>query len=172
VAQFGPCFLAGVVAYALQSRVAPRFSPWLWIVTIAALMGLYVLLEELEPAIHPPILAWTTCLALGVAIPCFRDLPAGSLQRACQVIARYSYGIYLLHSLVLWVAFYAIANQSRAVQLGSFVVLMVGLPVLCYHAIEVPLVDVGRRLTKSRGAARLMATGAEQPTLRGDESRV
>jgi len=145
VAAFGPCFVAGGVAFVLEQRVRRTLRAGLWPVMIIGLAAIYIWIEEQQAEVHPLPLAWAICLALGLSIPHFRNLQKGPVQRLSHQIATYSYGIYLMHITAIWVAFYVMAETPVVVQLATFVVLMLALPVLSYHAIEKPMMELGRR---------------------------
>lgn len=147
VAIFGPCFVAGGVAFVLELHVRRKLRAGLWPVAIIGLAAIYIAIEQQQAAIHSMPLAWGICLALGLSIPHFRNLPKGPVQRLSHQIATYSYGIYLMHIAALWVAFYVLAATPLVVQLATFVVLMLALPMACYHAIEKPMMQLGRRLS-------------------------
>jgi peptidoglycan/LPS O-acetylase OafA/YrhL len=75
-----------------------------------------------------------------------RDLPATRFAALVRVFVRYSYGLYLLHVPALAIAFVWGTNWSTTVQWGTYVVLLVLLPVACYHGVEQPGIALGRRL--------------------------
>jgi peptidoglycan/LPS O-acetylase OafA/YrhL len=101
---------------------------------------------------------WVVCLLLGWAAPRIRELPDGWVQRASAVVAKYSYGIYLSHGVVLWAAFVALKGAPLAVRIAVWAIGTAGLPVVCFHAIENPMVELGVRITKRRRAnARVVA---------------
>jgi peptidoglycan/LPS O-acetylase OafA/YrhL len=75
-----------------------------------------------------------------------RDLPATRFAALVRVFVRYSYGLYLLHVPALAIAVVWGTNWSTTVQWGTYVVLLVLLPVACYHGVEQPGIALGRRL--------------------------
>ena len=146
-----PCFLPGVMAFALYQR--PRAQrPWIQFpLVLAALTAIYVV-TRVEPV------AWLGCLALGCAIPWFRDMPAGRFWRACHLVARYSYGIYLTHFILIWVFFVRLADLPALVRWVGFWIAAAVVPVVLYHLVEEPLVRRGNRL-----ASALLTFGREPP---------
>jgi peptidoglycan/LPS O-acetylase OafA/YrhL len=142
---FMPCFIPGVIAFVRRGQL-PRFNALLWPVFLFALLALY--LAGTFPGVN-----WLFCLLLGFAIPLFREIPEGVVAAGSAKIAKYSYGIYLTHMLALDVAF-RIAGPARWV---LFLALGVGLPVLLYHLIESPMIDLGKRLTAVPLAKRAAA---------------
>ena len=149
--QYVGCFLPGIIAYQLSFR--PRYSwPWwLWptmIFTIA--VGYTLLFHFRHPTPAFPI-RWSCCLALGLAAPQFRTMPDGRIRQWAHTVAKYSYGIYLLHILSLHFSFVYLANWGVAVPLRvvAFLVTIVVFPYAAYYLIEKPGIDVGKRLIKT-----------------------
>jgi len=146
--QYAPCFLGGVLAYALLPHASRRLPFWGWPVAIAACAAL--MCGRIEHA-------WVGCLLLGAAAPQFQDLRLTWLRAMGNLIARYSYGIYLSHIIVLWLAFVRMAYLPPPMRWMVFAALAVGLPVLLYHLVEQPMIHVGVAL-----AANLQRRGGKQ----------
>jgi len=70
--------------------------------------------------------------------------------RGAKIICTYSYGIYLLHYVALWVAFVRMQNAPAVIQWGTFVALVVSLPYVAYRFIERPGIELGQRLVHRR----------------------
>jgi peptidoglycan/LPS O-acetylase OafA/YrhL len=141
--RFLPCFLPGVLAYSVRPS-ARRVSSgvlFLYVATVALLypVAVHYFPREVE-------LAWCVCVALGCIIPWCREFECSWLGAVGKVIARYSYGIYLVHGPVIDFAFYYLKDKSWLVQWGSFIVGTTGLCFLAYHLIEKPGIDLGKRL--------------------------
>jgi peptidoglycan/LPS O-acetylase OafA/YrhL len=130
------------MAFALNRR--PRAQrPWTQFpIVLAALTAIYVV-TRVEPV------AWLGCLALGCAIPLFRDMPAGRLWRACHLVARYSYGIYLSHFILIWVFLVRLATLPGVVRWVGFWIAAAVVPVVLYHLVEEPLIRRGNRLASA-----------------------
>jgi len=60
--------------------------------------------------------------------------------------ARYSYGIYLSHTAVFWIAFVVLKQHPFWMQLGACAALSVLFPLAMYHAIEQPMIRAGVRV--------------------------
>jgi peptidoglycan/LPS O-acetylase OafA/YrhL len=136
---FAPCFLSGIVAYRLTMTRKLRLPSWLWPLAVLLCTAVYLHWES-DTAV------WYYCLFLGAAIPQFRELRNAAVRRTCQIIARYSYGIYLLHFICMWVAFQAIESVPVAVQWVVFLVTICAFPVLTYHVIEKPMMRADRKI--------------------------
>lgn len=164
LAIFTPCFLAGVLAYSLlrhnpQSRKAD--GRW-WPIVLGVILTLFTVV--FHPAWNSPARGWPMCVTLGLMIPLFRDMGDSMFTRAAQVIAKYSYGIYLLHLPVLIIAFVKLPGP-RALHWFAFVILITALPALAYHLIEAPGIALGKRWTGGEVAVRVPTAGAEAQAL-------
>jgi peptidoglycan/LPS O-acetylase OafA/YrhL len=142
VLRFLPCFLAGVMAYKLLEIVRPRFRAWLWCPAVIGAVVLYVRLGAYSDT------GWfkddVTCLIIGALIPLFQKT-AGPITTVASQVAKYSYGIYLCHTPIMWLLYrqLTIPDWQRPIWL----VIATGLvSVACYHAIEHPLIQMGTRL--------------------------
>jgi peptidoglycan/LPS O-acetylase OafA/YrhL len=141
---YGPCFIAGVVAYWLTKE---RTRTWPFITLPAALVVLTTFFLRVPNITR----GWISCLLVAVVLPHVREMRALWLRKACHQIARYSYGIYLTHFACIWLAFAALGAEPRAVQWAVFLTTLVVLPVSLYHAVEAPMIGAGSRLAASMG---------------------
>jgi peptidoglycan/LPS O-acetylase OafA/YrhL len=146
--RFAPCFLPGIIAYQLWRR--PRELPgFLWPVFLLLCCGVFVLIPSNEPIEA----GWFICLGVGVGVCFFREAPDGRLARFAQTIAQYSYGIYLLHYLAIWIGFVAFRTLNIAWQALIFIATLVTLPVILYHTVEAPMilqgVKIANRVTRT-----------------------
>jgi peptidoglycan/LPS O-acetylase OafA/YrhL len=141
-----PCFLAGVVAFKLAGR-RPRMPYWLWPVALVVI----ALVHLWNPSVTS---SWACCLALGLLIPEFAEMPEGLARRACHLVARYSYGVYLSHFILIWLAFDVMRAEPVWVSTATFVFLMAAIPVALFHLVEAPMIRVGGRVADRVGAAR------------------
>lgn len=153
VLTFAPCFVSGVMAYAIGKRL-PRIAPaWLWFAALAAAPVLF-----LGRGSKLASGGWLFCAALGAAIPLFRDLSARWITVPALTIAKYSYGIYLAHCPVIWLAFVVLKDQPMPLQCAVFALCVAAIPAACYRWIESPAMRYGASLhyeVKRRGADRL-----------------
>lgn len=147
-ALFVPCFMAGVLAYALRSS-PQRLPGWSWCVFLLGVIAIYIAVEDATPGVHHGLLQWLICLAIGLAIPLFRQTSDGVLNRCAQWIAKYSYGIYLFHCIALWIACYQLP-LPLGMQWGCFVLLLVAMSVGSYHWLEQPAIRLGAKLARGR----------------------
>jgi peptidoglycan/LPS O-acetylase OafA/YrhL len=139
---FAPCFLSGVIAFAL-SRDAGKLPPVvLFGLVVASAAGLPLLVAKGLPQLP---LFWGLCLALGLVIPQCRQIQSLPLTRGASIVATYSYGIYLTHPLALWLGF--ALPGPLGVKLAASLVALAILSYAAYHGIEKRGIRFGRRLS-------------------------
>lgn len=160
VLYFAPCFMAGVIAFVLQSGTAPHIAGRWWPLFLASVICGYTGVEVLTPGIHHPPLQWAFCLLVGAAIPRFLESKATMLNRAAAQVAKYSYGIYLFHCVGLWLGFVVLADQSLLVQAIVAVAFIAAASVAGYRWIEKPAMDLGARLSKRPSKKAAAPVGA------------
>jgi peptidoglycan/LPS O-acetylase OafA/YrhL len=142
---FTPCFLGGVLSYVLLRK--NRFlSAKLWPPTLLLLLAGYLVYRSWNPLGY--YASWVMCTVLGIAIPQFRDLPNGWLAKASHCIAKYSYGIYLVHVPMIWLAFVHFDPLPSVVSFLISLVSSAGLAFAAYHLVEAPMISFGRRLSR------------------------
>jgi len=141
--QFGPCFLPGVVAYKLWRR--PRPLPgYAWPLYLLFCCGTFIFVSGKEPIQA----GWFICFAIGVGLCIFGEMTENVITRPARLIARYSYGIYLLHYFALWIGFVVLKHAGMPIRCGVFAGTLVGLSVVLYHVVEAPMISVGVRLSE------------------------
>jgi peptidoglycan/LPS O-acetylase OafA/YrhL len=141
---FVPCFLGGVLAYALLRRpIGRRLSPGITFLAVVALIATFSFARTQYESFAPQ---WAFCLTLGMIIAHGQEIADSVLSRAAHVIAKYSYGVYLLHQVALWIALVTFGTMPHAVQWLILAVLMFALPWGAFHLIERPGIAVGQRL--------------------------
>jgi peptidoglycan/LPS O-acetylase OafA/YrhL len=138
-----PCFYAGIVAFRLTRHTRPTWPALTWPMRLVRLTLLYL-------AWPKPSVGALACLALGVCQPRIRELRLRPLRLVSQLIARYSYGVYLTHLICLWLAFEYVPDAPLVLRWALFVATAVAVPVVLYHGLEQPMVALGAQL-----AARL-----------------
>jgi len=134
-------FLPGCMAYVGFGRWRPRLPGWLLAVFLVALWTAFLLRANFHTG-------WFACLALGFALPMFRQMRPKWVTEPSRIVAKYSYGIYLTHPFAIVVGMYLLRGHSLAVQLLAEAVPLVLLPVAAYHLLEHPLIKVGARLAR------------------------
>lgn len=139
-------FLPGVMAYVGYGRWEARLPGWMLPVF---LLGMWAaLLNHFD--YHR---GWYFCLGIGLGLPLFRQMKSKWVLEPSRLIARYSYGVYLMHPFAIVVGFYLLRGQSLGVRLVGEAIPLVVLPVVAYHGLEHPMIRLGARLA-TRAEAR------------------
>jgi len=149
IVKFIPCFIPGVLAFTLSTTKARQSAVLLfaYIMLLAILFPVAVALGEKEN-----LLAWPICLGLGLIIPRCRDVEVKFMTNIGRVVAKYSYGIYIVHGPCIDYVFKVENGLPQPIQWISFFALTSILSYFAYHAIEKPCIELGRR-----GAHRWLA---------------
>jgi peptidoglycan/LPS O-acetylase OafA/YrhL len=140
-----PCFMAGLVAFWLSKKVAPRLPAYSWCILLLALPGFVIWV----PAGWLPVWLWRVPLIVGFAIPWFKQLTLPALNAASRIIARYSYGVYLVHYFCIWAGLERLGHGHPVLGPIIFCALVTAIPVALYHAVEKPLITIGKRLSSA-----------------------
>jgi peptidoglycan/LPS O-acetylase OafA/YrhL len=85
------------------------------------------------------------CLALGLAIPMFREVQVPTVRRTAAAIAKYSYGIYLFHLIAIYYCFDWMTGPTW-LRVAASIGLTAVASVVSYHLLEDPLIEYGRRV--------------------------
>jgi len=144
---FAPCFVSGVITYAILYHVPRRKTMGAWALPLIIAVPIALLSH---PLAHANMIAagWIVALAVGLLLPWVAELRESWLTRAAAVIARYSYGIYLLHVPVTWIAVVALRDAPLVVQLATIVVGVVMLPIAAFHWVERPAIEAGQEAVR------------------------
>lgn len=132
-------FLAGLYAYK-EMRTCERRAPF-W-----TLPGLLLFLTIICSLSYDQTRFIFISLCLGLALPHIQDCEIKLLNQCTSWVAKYSYGIYLLHDPAIWLAFVRCAHLPLVVRLSAFLLVTFGGSVLLYHVLEYPMIRVGNRL--------------------------
>ncbi|RYE80809.1 MAG: acyltransferase [Oxalobacteraceae bacterium] len=146
--RFLPCFLPGVLAYCLRERSRKYPAACLFLFVGAGAVAFPLLVGA---GLSATLLSWVFCLALGSLIPHCRDVTSPALHQCGETLARYSYGIYLVHVPVLYLCFH-ILDLPALIAWPMFIAGVSLLSWLAYHYIEKPGIAYGRRLAARIGA--------------------
>lgn len=132
-------FLAGIYAYKemRNSRRSLRF--WALPALLTFLCAVCLLSYDRNKFVF-------ISLCLGLALPHIRSCNIVSVNSFCSWIAKYSYGIYLLHDPAIWLGFVRLAHFPITVRVSVFLLTTFGGSVLLYHALEHPMIVIGNRL--------------------------
>src|SRR5882672_1189067 len=149
--EYVPSFLPGIIAFTLAQT--PRFKSYLWPPFVLLLAGIY--------AARPSTgTGWMLSLVLGFAIPFFGEIQTVWLRTASHRIATYSYGIYLSHQFCIWFVAEPLSGLPLWSRILVLVTILVGIPVVLYHCIEKPMINVGAYLAEKWTARPMVAAAA------------
>lgn len=137
-----PYFLPGVMAYVGFGRLRPILPAWLLPITLG---GIYFLFMRWPSGWRK---ADFLCLALGLALPNFRQISSKWLMRASHELATYSYSIYLAHPFSIILGVYLFPHRSVVLQLTVILISLVVFSVSAYHLLEKPMIRLGARLAQ------------------------
>jgi peptidoglycan/LPS O-acetylase OafA/YrhL len=164
-AVFPPMFIGGMVAYKLLERRTAEphrrlFPAWTWPLFV---LVLFILKDRLTGPydFESPAGAGVNagiCLLLAVAIPAFSEFSAAWIVFPVKQIAKYPYGIYLLHVPTLIFVMRYLPRMPLALTVLAFLSLTALLSFAVFHAIENPHIQMGRRLTQASAAPRTLDT--------------
>lgn len=144
VAWYAPSFLSGVLAYWAMSRMKRSIPAWGFIPALLILIVLVPSFGHFKEDV--PWRAWPLAMGAAVLLVLTRDTARSWVTGVAHQIATYSYGIYLLHFIVLIVVDDWMAGYPAWARLAVGVSGVVGAPVLAYHVVERPMVLVGVRV--------------------------
>lgn len=149
---FFPCFLPGVLAFSLRdmNRYASPLTLFSFVFAMAFFYPWMV-----GHGMKATVFSWPICLVLGILISRCREIASARLQLAGEVIARYSYGIYLFHVPMINFSFHYLGKQTPVLSWIVFFIGTGGLSYIAYHVIEKPCTDFGRVLAERLKSYRL-----------------
>ncbi len=153
-----PDFLPGIIAYVGFRRLKPSLPGW----SFPIFLGLLCLAFMRHPSVRG---GWIVCLVLGLALPSFRQIQYRPVVVASHRIAKYSYGIYLMHPLCIILAFSVLRGRPFGVQLCVEVSAIAVLAFLGYHLIEHPMIQMGSRVANRIQRRYETTRGEENPAL-------
>src|SRR5579863_2776823 len=135
---YSPNFLPGVIAYQIFKAKYQRFPSWAFVPLIGITTAIFLYRPGWQAS------AWLTCLLLGVALPLVRQIQSATVRVVSSLIAKYSYGIYIAHSVLT-------LYMRPSSQNLPWYLLATGIgAVLSYHLLEHPMIRFGYHVTRQR----------------------
>ena len=169
IVRWSPCFLAGVTVYALQKKFTVRFLPaWMFAAVLAIESVIYASAQMWAQSIGDyaqPVLFvnnWLAAVVIAWAILVSREISSKIVWNVAHKVAKYSYGIYLAHIPLLWLAFRALNPLFPFwIRITVFAITSMAVPVITYHLLEAPLTDWGRKVAaRVTGSPRSFSAAA------------
>lgn len=137
--KWGLCFIPGVIAYYIQKDLEIKkinfnyFWPILLLILFSRMLDYDFFIQILS------------AILVGFSLVLINDNFHTLLKKVSIIISKYSYGIYLTHMLSIYVGFELFGNTF----LGwfTFIFTLIIFPLICYHLIEKPFIDIGKKLS-------------------------
>jgi peptidoglycan/LPS O-acetylase OafA/YrhL len=149
VFSFAPCFTSGIVAYDLMRHSGRRMPAWTFPIAILAILIAFGPLDNIGLSLHGKLpRAWGLSLALALVISRVQDGALLAIRPAAHWIAEHSYGIYLSHIVIFWLALNVMKFSNPWLKFLIIAAGSVGVPALLYAFIEKPFITVGVRIAK------------------------
>lgn len=150
--RYAPGFMAGVLAFELTSVRTLRLKSRFWPLALVFASALYLRSPWSDSN------AWSATLLIGVLTPQFREIANPIVNRITSTIARYSYGVYLTHFILIWFCLQRLEPAAWPLRLLCFGTALVIVPAVLYHLVEAPMIRVGNRF-----ASRLFPAKPAEP---------
>ena len=144
--------MAGALAWALCRRPGER-RPLGAPAAIALSAALLLAFALAWPSHDVARRWWVLAIAVALLIPRLPELRDGAVARAASAIATHSYGVYLLHVPLLYLAFFGLGALPVWVRAAAFAIGLAMASALTYRFIERPGIALGVRLAARVGAA-------------------
>jgi peptidoglycan/LPS O-acetylase OafA/YrhL len=135
--EFVPCFAGGIAAYVWLRDGRRRISGWVWPLYILGMWLLYA---------YSSRNGWLPCLLLGLGYTFFKEIQSPTVKHVAEVIAKYSYGIYVSHLPLIWLSFRVLTGLAQWQQWVFFVLTASITPILLYYFVEQPMIRLGSRI--------------------------
>ena len=136
-----PCFWAGIIAYRAHSEQKANLNFKYFPFALICLCVLFMLSYDKMKYIF-------MALICGTLLPHLKEPSNKLLIKSSQIVAKYSYGVYLFHYISIWLAFSVCKDQPMLLQWVIFTVSLVGICWAAFHFIEKPLIAVGNKFAE------------------------
>ena len=134
-----PHFLPGVMAYIGFKREPARWPAVFFGLLLVVLCAFF----EQNPGVRR---GWWVCLTLGLLLPRFQEIQNRMVRAVSHTMAKYSYGIYLLHPFSLHIAFVTLRSFPLYQKLTVAAFTIAIFSFLAYHLVEKPAIALGSRV--------------------------
>jgi len=171
-----PCFLAGVIAYALSfNRDRPRVSGKFLFVLLVVSCGIYtgaagwLQTNGLNWHFHSMVQLlcdWGCSFVIGISLPYCSEVAMPVLRKGAHLLATYSYGVYLTHVPIMWATLLLFPALPAVLRWTLFVSGAFLAPVVVYRTIEHPMMNAGYRIAERFGSPSAAVTRIDQKSFR------
>ncbi len=141
--EYMPWFSLGVAAWSISINTRPSWSARGYLFSLSLFIAGPLISFRIIQDYRTGWAVMGIGMLFAAALPRFRDVAEPATQNIAHTIAKYSYGIYLSHVPVLWIAFRALASRPHWVQWTACAGLLVCLPFVFYHLIVAPMIRIG-----------------------------
>lgn len=144
---FSPCFAAGVFSFGMtmSKQRGVRLPGWVWPLGVVIILSVFHLLY-LSSQREGPYLDAPLALAIGVLYASVREFRWSALEKFSYWVAEYSYGIYLSHIVIFWIALKVMAHDPLWMRSAFLIAGSIGVPAILYRAFERPMIELGHRV--------------------------
>jgi peptidoglycan/LPS O-acetylase OafA/YrhL len=143
---FIPCFLSGILAYSLRGRLRPVLPAVYWSFLVPGLLIAAAAAGVAWPGLQY-YCGWLLSFCLGGSVYLFHDSTNAAWNAVTKNVAKYSYGLYLLHVPSLWLVFQILGIRGVSAVV-VWVLVVAASSVAIFHGIEDPLIRYGKKLTR------------------------
>lgn len=143
VLSFAPCFMAGMVAFDLRRRATWMLPAWAWPLILSAAIILFNPLDDNTSLFDKLPRAWILSIAIGIGAAHVRESPWPRLNAMTHIVAEYSYGVYLSHMMVFWLAIDVLATWPMVARALVLMVMSCAVPFAFYWCVERPFIRLG-----------------------------
>lgn len=147
--EFMPLFVAGVVAATLWPY-ARKSLPFVVLPVLLASVtaGYYAMIDLVDRGHRLNLYGFFTCMMIALALPFVFEPGSALLRTILATLARYSYGIYLVHLSCIWLGFDKLGGQPVPMQWLVFLTSLAAASFVLYHLVEAPMIQLGKRLAR------------------------
>ena len=143
-----PFFLSGVIAFVYSKKIENEKkirSVYLVLYVFFSILLIPVLINFI---FRQSLIGAIFCLPLGLLIAYCKDMQISFFSIFFKLIARYSYGIYLFHQLIILIYYEYFYIENAAFSLVLLLILIFSISATGYHVIEKPLIKFGKKISK------------------------
>jgi peptidoglycan/LPS O-acetylase OafA/YrhL len=146
---YAPCFTAGIVSFDLirGKTWKWKFPAWVWPVGIFTAIVLFGAHDNVDLP-HKMYRAWGLALLLGVLYAHVEEGTHNWVHAVAHWVAEHSYGIYLSHTVVLWIVFFKMGGLPQWLRILALIAGVIGIPAFLYVAVEKPLILAGSHVAR------------------------